>query len=285
MINYSDRALGTRPRFYTPYNDVTIIVEDTSLETFYTELFTCLIGDTIRIERVLGVGGKRNVLDRFHRHRDSIAGQQEFYIVDGDFDELLGRPEPNADRFHRLRRYDIESFLIESRAIARIAQEQNPDENSEYYIKRFNIDEWLDPLVPAVKRLVACLALLNSLSIPLDSQASIFRFVSGNSDLPDAHVIGQFISSKRAEQRKLTDEEFDRALRNILERMGNSRSEVIRWVSGKKILLPLLVRMIRRETRRNIGIDSLRFRLATHCRLRCLKQLKKQVLDCNQRQV
>ena len=56
------------------YNDITIIVEDTNNEHFYTEVFRRLLGSELTITRVLGVGGKSTVLTRMaDRRGDSLT--------------------------------------------------------------------------------------------------------------------------------------------------------------------------------------------------------------------
>ena len=58
MLRYSDQGLSARPIFFSPYNDITIIVEDVGKEHFYTEVFKRLLQEDLRIAQVLGVGGK-----------------------------------------------------------------------------------------------------------------------------------------------------------------------------------------------------------------------------------
>ena len=102
MLRYSDRALSIRPRFFYPYNDVTFIVEDLDDEQFYTNLFQCLFAGELRVGRVLGLGGKAAVIQRF-KERSTIPGRtNEFLVVDGDFDELLGVSVTSDVRLYRL---------------------------------------------------------------------------------------------------------------------------------------------------------------------------------------
>ena len=84
MLRYSDEGLAARPAFFAPYNDITIIVEDTGKENFYTQVLKSLLGSKLRIYQVLGVGGKDQVIQRLEKHiSDSLP--REFYLV-GDFD-------------------------------------------------------------------------------------------------------------------------------------------------------------------------------------------------------
>ena len=282
MLNYSDRALLTRSAFYAAYNDVTIIVEDTTAENFYTKLFQWLVGDTVKIGRVIGVGGKERVLLRFEDFKDNNdgSGSKEFYLVDGDFDELIGRALPDARQLYRLPRYDIESFLMEAHAICVIAEEQNPQRNAEAYERKINFDIWQEEIVAAVTRLIACFALLHSIGVSSpQGRPTIERFISGNNDFPDVSKVDEYICSSRISQDVLTEEDFDIQLQYMLEKMGDSLADRLRWISGKHILLPLLIRRLKRKTQRNIALDSLRFRLMGHCQLASLSELRQRVLD------
>jgi DNA-binding Lrp family transcriptional regulator len=60
----------------------------------------------------MGVGGKEEVIRRFEERIGQLNEREEFYLVDGDFDELLNREVPSDRAFFSLSRYDIESFLL-----------------------------------------------------------------------------------------------------------------------------------------------------------------------------
>ena len=163
MLRYSDQALSVRPAFYGPYNDVTVIVEDVDKEVFYTEVFNRLFEGNIRLVRVLGLGGKLQVLKRMDERGGESQGRREFYVVDGDFDELIGMPHPNSAFFYRLHRYDIESYLVEETAICAIAQEQSPRLTLDEYRDSLRVGIWVSEVVEASAPLAACAALLQQL--------------------------------------------------------------------------------------------------------------------------
>ena len=278
MFGYSKRGLSTRAAFYAAYNDVTIIVEDTTLENSYTRLFRRLLQDELVITRVLGVGGKEQVLHRF-QERKANQSNREFYLLDGDFDALIGRSVPCHAHLYRLSRYDIESFLVDFEAIALVAEEQNPRHDAQSYLKKLDITAWQEDLLNSVPRLIACLVLLHSVGVgSVKGGSNIERFVSGNKSLPDIAKIEDFIRRNRDEQNHFDDDDFDRRLEAILRRMGESCTCLLRWVSGKEIVFPLLIRMLRRHTGHNISLDSLRFRLIGYCRLDALSELRERIL-------
>ncbi len=280
MLNYTDRGLSARIQFYAPYNDISIVVEDTSLETFYTKLFNHLLGGEVNLRRVIAIGNKTQVIRRFESLKDDARGAREFYLVDGDFDELIGIDSPDHHRFYRLPRYDIESFLVEPDAIATIAEEENPDHSADHYKDEMDFREWQRSLTKSVAPMVACLVLLQQLQISPQQGRKIQRFTSGNNDLPDVGKICDFVCVNRESQSHLTEEQFDRRVESIVEQMGPSPSQLLRWISGKDILLPLVIRQLNRATGAgSVSLKSLRFRLVAHCQFDSLSELKQRVRD------
>lgn len=279
MLQYSAEGLSARPAFYAPYNDVTIIVEDQDDENFYTQVLSRLLQGRFRIEQVLGVGGKRQVIQRFH-DRSGKLDWQEFYLVDGDFDELIGRECPDSVYFYRLRQYDIESYLLEEAAICAIAEEESPRSTAAEYQASMQVGRWMTEVVDASIRLVACVALFQELD---EQQAGISqtieRYVARDAAFPDKLTIEDHIGRFKAGQSMVEPQDFDRRLEQMLSRMGTSEFDRRRWISGKDILLPLLIRLLHQHTKgRRLNKDSLRFRLAGKCEFTELDELRDRIL-------
>ncbi len=279
ILRYSDDGLAARPAFFAPYNDLTIIVEDTGKENFYTRIMNRLLQGQLRITQVLGVGGKRQVIQRFESRGGGSPLLREFYLVDGDFDELLERISPPNSRFYRLRRYDIESFLIEEVAICMVAEEESPGLTAIEYRDMLWVDPWMVEVVDTAHRLAACAALLQELDeTQTGISQSIERYIDGNAILPDRSKIESNIKQVSATQSVVEPREFDRLLEQMVGRMGASNLERIRWVSGKDILIPLVIRLLRQYVGRSLRKESLCFRLARNCDFSELAELRDRIL-------
>ena len=279
MLNYSDEALAARPAFFAPYNDLTIVVEDVGKERFYTQVMWHLLRGRARIAQVLAMGGKRQVVARFLQRRGASHGRDEFYLVDGDFDDLIGRQLPISGRFYKLDRYDIESFLLEEIAICVIAEEEVPDKSPGEYQVLLDIQEWLSEIVQVVDRLVGCAALLQRWEeTEAGISQNIEQYVKGNSTIPNKEIIEEHITRLRTRQTFARPSEFDRLLDEIVDEMGHSGRERLRWISGKDILIPLLGRLLRFHTGRNLPKESLCFRLVKHCAFSELTELRDRIV-------
>ena len=277
MLNYSDEGLAARPTFFDPYNDITIIVEDSGKENFYTQIMVRLLPD-LRIDSVLGVGGKRQVLDRFNAQRNEKNGRREFFLIDGDYDELLGYTIPESKVLYRLHRYDIESYLIEETAICTIAEEESPWSTSAQYQKLLAIDRWMTTVMDSAIRLAGCVALLQELG---SSQAgisqSIERYVDKSSGLPDEAKIEEQIAKVMASGTFKGHGAPEDLLEEMVHRMGKCSRERGRWISGKDILIPLLIKLLQRNIKRPLAKESLCFRLAKHCEFPELADLRDRI--------
>ena len=279
MLQYSDDALAVRPQFFAPYNDITIVVEDTAGENLYTQIINRLIGDRVTIYSVLGMGGKTQVLQRFESN-GTASSRMEFYIVDGDFDELMGRTCPSSRYFYRLNRYDIESFLVEELAICIVAEEEHPSKNLEQHRNALQIHHWELETVLLWSRLVSCVILIQQIGdgeLKMDLGVESYR--SGDDVVPDESKIESAIARVSQSQSVLDRETFEGDLETMASSLGETHSERLRWVSGKDVLIPLATRLLRQHTGRNFRKESLCFRLAKHCQFQGLQELRQRLLS------
>ena len=278
MTRYSNPALWVRRRFFSSYNDVTIIVEDMGKENFYVNIFQRLLGDRVKIRQVNGVGGKTEVIRRFNARVPSPR-QPEFFLVDGDFDELLGIQYPNDPHFYRLTRYDIETFLVEGDAICSVAEEESPSRSAKTYDIELQVQQWLSQILEISIRLSAASALWQELNIthPRFLQ-SIERHIPPSQTLPDRNSIQAYIDQMKMQQSVVSPAEFDHRLEVMIARMGDSNIERRKWVSGKHIVMPLTMRLLSPYVARKFDKDSLCFRLAIKCEFAELSELKNRIL-------
>ena len=279
MLRYSSGALAVRPRFFAAYNDITIIVEDTEGENLYTQIMKRILGDAVIVGRVLGMGGKAQVIQRYESRRSIPAPPSEFYLVDGDFDELIGRACPSDQSFYKLNRYDIESFLLEETAICVLAEEERPSKNAEQHREELQFRAWELQVVDIWHRMAACAAVLQDIEEPHSRLCSTERYVSGYYSVPEASRVESAIDSIARNQSVMNPEQFRILLAEMDARIGPSHDDRVRWISGKKVWIPLAIRLLRRHTGKSFRKESLCFRLAKNCEFRELDELREQILS------
>lgn len=114
-LDRSNEAQITNTVFFEDINDITIYVEDRDKEAEYETIFKRLFKDKYRISKIFPAGSKSAVKECFKIEKDNIEKKQVF-IVDGDFDRLKDEDLIDDPRFIYLEMYNIESYLIDSKA-------------------------------------------------------------------------------------------------------------------------------------------------------------------------
>ena len=120
----SAAGLAALDIFYDDFNDVHFFVEDEDQENLYEVVFRRLFPE-LRVARVFPLGGKQAVLSRCTQDFQRVSGPPSVYIVDKDFDDLLGRLQTHPGLFY-LDRYCIENYFPEPDAIVEVVIESLP---------------------------------------------------------------------------------------------------------------------------------------------------------------
>ena len=149
---YSDSALLNRILFYSDYNDVNIFVEDEYKEFIYENIFQRMFNDKIKINKILPMKGKKGVEKAFKELGEMYDGKPAIYLVDGDFDLVMGKKMINNPNYIYLEKYNIESYYIDEKAVIKYMAgkmkitQKNVSEKIEY-------SEWEDMIYAAMKEL------------------------------------------------------------------------------------------------------------------------------------
>ena len=149
---YSESALLNRILFYSAYNDINIFVEDENKEFIYENIFQRMFNLQIRISKILSMKGKPGVEKAFQEYGCSYDGKPAIYLVDGDFDLIMGKEMINSPNYIYLEKYNIESYYIDEKAVLKYmagkmkTTQKNVSEKIEY-------SEWENMIYDAMKEL------------------------------------------------------------------------------------------------------------------------------------
>lgn len=116
---YSEEALLNRTLFYSNYNDVNIFVEDEGKEYIYEDIFQRMFDSQIKIRKILPMKGKPGVEKAFKEYGSEYDGKPAIYLVDGDFDLVMGKQMIENPNYIYLEKYNIESYYIDEKAVLR----------------------------------------------------------------------------------------------------------------------------------------------------------------------
>lgn len=117
----SDAFLKGIDIFYSQFNDVNFYIEDEDQENFYYEILKKLF-PKVKLGKIFPLRGKDNVLEKSSQH---IGDKKKVFIVDKDFDDLLGKKVARPNLFY-LERYSIENYLLEDNCFKQYVIEEKP---------------------------------------------------------------------------------------------------------------------------------------------------------------
>lgn len=120
----SSDALAALDIFYDDFNDVHFFVEDVDQENLYEVVLRRMFPD-LRIARIFPLGGKQAVLNHTPEVTAVGAAPRSVYLVDKDFDDLLGKKVKKPMLFY-LDRYCIENYLADPDAMVEVVVESAP---------------------------------------------------------------------------------------------------------------------------------------------------------------
>ena len=163
-LKYSDEALLSRVIFLASSTGINIFVEDEGKEYEYEEIFERLLSEEMKINMIFPTGGKLKLEEAYHLFGESEEYGKCFFIADGDFDVALERKQVKAPNFIYLKRYNIESYLINETSIVNYMRPKLKKiaAKTEEII---NYDYWKNEIVPYYKKLFAVFFLIQDKGI------------------------------------------------------------------------------------------------------------------------
>ena len=268
MITYSPRAAKALAYLKTSYNDVDIFVEDKGGQNMWLRLLRPLLPKGKRLSSVNLLGGRESVIAACRL--DQAAGKRKrLYIIDGDFDFLLGKPKLRLKRLHRIPAYCIENLLIQEHSLIQIGISSQPQMTEQQIAHRLNFSDWYSSTYHKLRGLFAVYATAHALAPSLrTSSLPISELYVNQGQRPP------LLSTEKIQRRAIAvarqvcslvgQVSFNAHFRAVRNRIvGLDAAKV---VSGKSYLLPfLLIRLTKLLSYRE-GIETLKVRLAENWR-------------------
>jgi len=151
--------------FYSEFNEINFYVEDIDQENLYEVVLRNLF-PAVRIDRIFPLGGKQAVLA--HMMSVENAGITAFraYIVDKDFDDLLGIQVSHPNIFY-LDRFCIENYILEESAIVEVVIESHPKKRRQDIARDLGISDMIEYVLSSLKPLFICFACVQRFKLGL----------------------------------------------------------------------------------------------------------------------
>lgn len=234
------RALGMLKDFY---NDIEIFVEDNSCHNVM--LFICreILGPTIKLTSLNQLGGRSAVLTacRLDQANDD---RRKLYIIDGDFDLLLGKTKPRLKHLHRLRCYCIENLLFDDQSIVSLAAQASPNTPPNVLANKISHDRWMSDLTRTLLPLFIAYEITVSLTphVPTTS-VSVYKLTEPGPQGPQISRRKLLARIRSLLDQVRTQSDWSEIIEMkflIRERVREFRGNQDYLISGKDYIFPLL---------------------------------------------
>jgi len=137
--------------FYSDFNDVNFYVEDEEQENLYEVIFRKLFSH-LRVARIFPLGGKAAVLQHAASNSNDSIKNFRAYVVDRDFDHLLGTQFNHPQVFY-LDRFCVENHLLEVPAAVEIVVENHPKKKRTEVEATLSLDSQISSLYRSLRPL------------------------------------------------------------------------------------------------------------------------------------
>lgn len=158
----TDSFLSGQDIFYSQFNEIEFYVEDIDQEHFYYNVLRKLF-PILKFEKIFPLNGKTNVKNAA---RANLGNKKKVYIVDLDFDHILGTIEDINNLFY-LKKYSIENYLISKPAIYEVVRTRDAKLKDSDIDSLFDFEKLLKSATKSLKELALSFIIIQKYSLGL----------------------------------------------------------------------------------------------------------------------
>lgn len=277
MFDRKIAAKSAASLFYEEYNDVDIFIEDTAIgyRKIFKELLNRALESKFSIEQVFPIGNREEVIAECEKNQ-SYTGRKRVYIIDGDFYILNGNDRNDLKGLFILPRYCIENFFFDEDAIARTAYEEDAEMEINEIIDGLAFNDWFEKNEKLLLELFIIYAICFK-NIPSEQTTGfkVTKLCSSNTGIVCPYKIESRITDLRT--KLIAHYGVDRLEIEILaikDRIKEKDKKLLRFVSGKDYLLPLMITRLQSFLKFSPNNTTLRIRLAMKSEVDELKSIE-----------
>lgn len=148
MLHYPARSAAALGFLRRSANDIDIYVEDTARSDVWLALLRACLPKNVKLTNVNPLGNRSSVLQACRA--DQQDTRPRLYVIDGDFDYLLGKGVPRLKNLYRIPATNLEAFVLMTAGLVPLMATMLPAESTEDIQGdiRLNVqDPWLRHLV------------------------------------------------------------------------------------------------------------------------------------------
>lgn len=282
MHNRGTAAKSASALFYEEYNDVDIYIEDAAegYRKIFKELLNKALGTKFKIEQVFPLGNREQVIEECRKNQIS-DGRKKVYIVDGDLHILNDSPASALNGLYVLPRYCVENYLFCENAICQTADEEECEMEIDQIKTTIDFNSWLTDNENLLLDLFIVYAICFK-HIPQEQTVGykVSKLCNSNSGIVNPDKV-------QARKNELTtklinffgEERLNTEIEIIKERIKEKDKKLLRFVSGKDYLLPLLITRLQSFLRFPSNSIAVRLRLAKKANADELKEIETYIYE------
>jgi hypothetical protein len=272
----SQSGMAALDIFYSDFNDVNFYVEDDSQENLYYEVFRKLFKEA-RIARIFPLGGKCQVFAHATAESNKIITCFRVYVVDRDFDFLLGNEFEHPNVFY-LDRFCIENHLIEMEALIEVVIENYPKKKRDQVGAGLQLDKRMDGIFKSLRPLFTIFLCAQSLDLSIRNCSSPPEAFCEPKRLWDlsARALKDYEGAVKREAEQNDPKLFDSQMELMSSRASSASDDEL--VSGKFVAAMLFHYIKSKYSLGSMTFDSFVFRLAKNCTLQSMRTFADRVV-------
>ncbi|WJG20950.1 DUF4435 domain-containing protein [Vibrio furnissii] len=277
MLTRNLKAKVAKASFFDDYNEIDIFIEDTAkgYKKLFNKIIQRILGGKFKIENVFPLGGRREVLTACQSDQNS-RNRARLYIIDGDLYILSGEvDDTKLNGLYVLPRYCIENHLICKMSLLSIMEEEDVDNSLETLEQLFDYDAWVDAVKSNLVDLFVEYGVAKRIAPSVQTVAFGYSgLVSSNTGEVDPIKVARRIDDVRQQTITIAGQElYDETKIEISALVDHSEESLLSIVSGKDILMPLLLMRCKRLVNIKAPNLSLKLRIANVCDLESMREL------------
>ncbi len=262
---------------YKQFNDIEFYVEDIDKEHFYFNILKRLFSD-IKLHKIFPLNGKKDVINTA---KNNVNNRKKVYIVDLDFDKILGRVEQLSNLFY-IERYSIENYLFSKLSIYECIRSKNPKMKDTDIDIKIDYEKLIDNAIESLRELASVFIIIKQYELSceyykLDVKRDFdFSFSS-------VHYKNSFIPKYLLEiENKLKSKNSRVTLNGQIKKMKkhfNTRIKATTNIPGKYILMFIKDRLQFLKLINQVSFDSFTYNLSKDFDGAELNYLRKEILN------
>ncbi|EKF9139808.1 DUF4435 domain-containing protein [Vibrio cholerae] len=277
MLNRNLKARVAKATFYKEYNDIDIFIEDTAhgYKKLFSKLIQRILSPNYKVENVFPLGGRLEVLESCKNDQEP-RNRARLFIIDGDLYLLCGETEcTELKGLYILPRYCIENHLICTESIISILEQEDPDKNYEELEEGFNYSGWVSLNKDKLIDLYLEYAIAKKIAPSLQTVAFGYsKLISSNSGDVDPVKVGNRISTLKSQIIQISGQDlYDTTRIQISNLIKYDEDSLLRFISGKDMLMPLLMMRSKKLVSFKAPNLSIKLRIADACNLESLSSM------------